>query len=291
MARKDYYDYTASNFKILDLSQFTKNYIRLSNNIETRAGSRYIYRIEPPKDVYSGYELTIHLGCDSTNPPIKYGTIGLLLWPHNYSDKIPVTAGKSQVQNILFPMFTPTSSPGQFAYPTGGAPASLLPTKVHGDFWNEQLDSTEYSITSKDYNFNTNFMEYLSHYNATHYSSNGSSSSLIVDGTSPSNIIFHGSAYVTYDRKKNLFSWSDLVADSVSTTDNLKYYAQSTEKKMQAIAFSEKIIKLRYIENYVPYSPLPFDGYPSNTPGNFWIVENIIIPAIPTYDLTGQVKP
>jgi len=81
--------------------------------------------------------------------------------------------------------------------------------------------------------------------------------------------IFHGTPFVTYDPGSYIGDWADEGGD-----------------EYLSIAELDKIIHLRYVENYIPATYADIDNTidsPTISAGGFWIVTNIILPVYPAF--------
>lgn len=281
--------YTNKNFRVLTVGE-NQNFIRLYNenivqDLTPGSGSQviagvFIVRIEPPANVHNGFELTLLLGRKYDSTPIA-GGIGLLTYPWNYQKLIPsgVTGFDWQTKpmNIIFPKFTPYTS-----VTTADTTANNDPDIEYNRI---TVGNTTLSSNVDSVHYAPRFMEPIDF--AKYTSPNGSGT----DFTKiwPGNFITHGMPFVTYDPRTDpdeggyFYKWN-----KVST--NTSKPIMGNMYNLWEIARCQKLIKLRYIENYVPESTMTgTDGPYHNTKRHYWIVENIIPLAAPDWNLGNDM--
>lgn len=136
--------YNLDCFKKLQVPK-NENYLRLENTVTT--SPIFIYAIEPPHNVHTGFELKLHLrGSNNiSSSGIGNGPIGLLQHPHNH--KIYATDGSisRQEANIIFPKYCPANFNEAYQSVLNASTESIL-----CDFNEVIKEGTEYSPGSPD---------------------------------------------------------------------------------------------------------------------------------------------
>lgn len=237
--------YSSSCFKKLQVPK-NENYLRVENSLPSPI---FIYAIEPPHNVHTGFELKLHIRADNniSKLGIAGGPIGLLHHPHNHA--IYTTDGiiASNEANIVFPKYCPSN----------------------------------YDVSPSSEGFLRDFNEVIKE--GVEYRP-GPLQNVIGDwygGTG----IFYGTPYV--------------FVDPYPGGHDPVYYNWSTPTPLWAtlkeVLLFDKIIHLRYIEDYQPL-PQNLTDYINNMPGSggnvenwigsterkgWWIIENITIPCVP----------
>lgn len=245
--------FSSGSFQILTAKP-GQNYYRLQNSVTSQPV--FIYRIDAPLNVHTGYEIILHLRYKNTATPLGVsgsgGPIGLLQHPMN--DDIYYQAGPSgpigslpaNDKNIVFPRFCP--------YYFG----NTNPVK-------------------KDYSAG------LEHFNELIRPGAGAQDGWDghwFGGTA----VYAGTPYIFCDNKTK--------ANSVYyslTIENETYW-----HKVRDILLFDKIIHLRYVKDYMPF-PQFYDEdmsvsqwRDSTRRKDWWVVEKIIIPTVPNYP---QIQP
>ncbi|HRW22090.1 MAG TPA: hypothetical protein P5509_08960 [Bacteroidales bacterium] len=228
--------YNISCFKKLQVPK-NENYLRVENSSSSPI---FIYAIEPPHNVHTGFELKLHIRASNniSSSGIAGGSIGLLHHPYNHAIFAQDGFIASNKANIVFPKYCPSNY-------------EIVSPSSEGflrDFNEILKEGTKYSDSIGDW----------------------------FGGTG----IFYGTPYVFVDPYPGgytpvYYNWSS----STTLWDTLK-----------EVLLFDKIIHLRYIEDYQPL-PQNLTDYIEDTTGmnwsgsterkGWWIIENITIPCIP----------
>jgi len=239
--------FSSGSFQILTAKP-GQNYYRLQNSVTSQPV--FIYRIDAPLNVHTGYEIILHLRSENIESPSGVsgsgGPIGLLQHPMNYD--IWYQAGPSgpvgwlaNDKNIVFPRFCPYY------------------------FGNTNPDEKDYSAG-------------LEQFNALIRPGEGEGVGLEgywFGGTA----VYAGTPYIFCDNKDY----------NSSVYYNLQISNEAYWNKVRDILLFDKIIHLRYVKDYMPfpqfYDVNMFDQQwrDSTARKDWWVVEKIIIPTVPNY--------
>lgn len=241
--------FSSGSFQILTAKP-GQNYYRLQNSVTSQPV--FIYRIDAPLNVHTGYEIILHLRSENTESLSGVsgsgGRIGLLQHPMN--DNIYHQAGPSGPmgflpatdKNIVFPRFCPYY------------------------FGNTNPEGKDYSAGLEQFNA-------LIHH--------GELTGNVLDGCwFGGTAVYAGTPYIFCDNKSNpvYYNLTNL------TIENEAYW-----HKVRDILLFDKIIHLRYVKDYMPFpqfynvdmSGPQWRG--STAQKDWWVVEKIIIPTVPNY--------
>jgi hypothetical protein len=287
----------SKNFLVLNLTNNNKNFIRLHNSDLTESstvtnsgggsatvtvypGPRFITRIEPPANATTGYELTLLLDrqWDGITTLHTDGCIGLFVWPWNYQKIVPAHPGydwQTSPMNIIFPKFVPYTSM-QVVDRSTPSFINYSPDLLHKYYANGSKSWDDSPTVKANIQYAPYFMDIISSTHTTIAGSGGSQDYYYNVG----DVLFHGMPWVSFDPLSQMYKWKNIQATNEG--DEGTGYLQ----KLQMIAAAPKMIKLRYIENYMPsqHNNNAVGTYVNNK-RNYWIVENISLLEAPDQDL------